>query len=163
MKESATYRAVVREGIIEGEQRVLLLLGEPKFGPADETTRAVIKAIHDPAKLEELLLRLPQAQSWQQLLPRPADLIGGDGLRELLAHLAGVDKGRIEGARRLLLLQGEAKFGPPNAATRRAIEALEDLTRLEELGLRLIEAATWQELLPRSPQHRRNRRRQEAQ
>src|ERR1700730_15833741 len=52
----------------------------------------------------------------------------------------GREEGRAEEARRILLLQGEAKFGPPDAATRAALESLGDLGRLEELSVRLITA-----------------------
>jgi predicted transposase YdaD len=62
-------------------------------------------------------------------------------------YQALVRRSRAEEARRMLLLQGETKFGPPDAATRAALESLDDLARLEELGVRLMIASTWQELL----------------
>jgi predicted transposase YdaD len=68
----------------------------------------------------------------------------------------GREEGRAEGERRLLLLQGKAKFGPPDAATRAALEAITDLTQLEALGVRLISVSSWQELLP--PRRRNGRR-----
>lgn len=71
----------------------------------------------------------------------------------------GREEGRTEGERRLLLLQGEAKFGPPNAVARAAIESIDDLGRLDELGVRLISAGSWQELLALPAQRRRNGRR----
>jgi predicted transposase YdaD len=71
----------------------------------------------------------------------------------------GREEGRAEGARRLLLLQGEAKFGPPDAAARAALESIDDLARLEELGVRLMSAGSWQEVLPSQARRRRNGRR----
>ncbi len=75
----------------------------------------------------------------------------------------GREEGRLEGARRFLLVVGEAKFGPPDAATRAAIKALGDLARFEELALRLITANSWYELLPPpAPKPRRSRRKTEG-
>jgi predicted transposase YdaD len=70
----------------------------------------------------------------------------------------GREEGRAEGERRLLLLQGEAKFGRPDPAVRAALERIDDLARLEDLGVRLINAGSWQDLLPVA-QRRRNGRR----
>jgi hypothetical protein len=77
MEESATYRAIVRRGREEGREegraeearRMLVLFGEPKFGPPDAATRKALKNISDVAKLEELGTRLMSATSWQDLLP----------------------------------------------------------------------------------------------
>src|SRR5262249_2089876 len=73
------------------------------------------------------------------------------GMEESVTYQAIVQKGREEGraqeARHILLLQGETKFGPPDARTRGAIEAINDLQRLEELGVRLLSTDSWQELL----------------
>ncbi len=71
----------------------------------------------------------------------------------------GREEGRAEGERRLLLMQGETKFGPPDAAARAAIERIADVKRLEELGVRLMSAGSWQELLGPPAQRRRNGRR----
>ncbi len=69
MEESSTYRAIVRRGRIEGEWHLLLILGESKFGPPDDATRAAIESIADVAQLENLAARLMTADSWQELLP----------------------------------------------------------------------------------------------
>jgi Domain of unknown function (DUF4351) len=53
----------------------------------------------------------------------------------------------VEGARHVLLRQGRAKFGEPDAATLAAIESLTDLGRIEQLGERLLQVNSWQELL----------------
>jgi predicted transposase YdaD len=89
------------------------------------------------------------------------------GMKESITYQAIVSEGREEGreegraeeARRLLQLQGQTKFGPPDAAVRAAIESISDLQQLEELGVRLISAASWQELLPVPAKRRRNGRR----
>jgi hypothetical protein len=64
--------------------------------------------------------------------------------------------GHVEEARRILMLQGEAKFGPKDPAYE-LLKSIDDLARLEELAVRLVTAATWQELLP-ALTHRRGRK-----
>jgi predicted transposase YdaD len=69
----------------------------------------------------------------------------------------GEIKGRREEARRMILLQGTKRFGPPAADVTAALEAIDDLERLEELQLKLLDVASWPELLP--PTRRRSSRR----
>ncbi len=71
----------------------------------------------------------------------------------------GLQEGRAEGERRTVLLQGEAKFGPPDEATRAAIDAINDLARLDELAVRLMSATSWQDLLSLPPRRGGQRRR----
>lgn len=56
-------------------------------------------------------------------------------------------RGRIAGARTTLLRMGRKRFGEPDAATVAALEAVTDFDRLEQLGERLLDVASWQELL----------------
>jgi len=55
-----------------------------------------------------------------------------------------------EGEKRLLLLMGTKRFGPPDAPTRAAIDELDSPKRLEQLSERLLEVASWEELLTAS-------------
>jgi predicted transposase YdaD len=71
----------------------------------------------------------------------------------------GREQGRLEEARRILLLQGELKFGAPDDATRAAIEAVGEPALLEDLAARFVNAGSWQELLARPAARRRNGRR----
>jgi hypothetical protein len=65
----------------------------------------------------------------------------------------GRNEGRIEGrvseAQRLLLLQGEIRFGTPDEATRSDIEAICDVERLERISKRVLDASIsdWNSLL----------------
>jgi predicted transposase YdaD len=68
MEESSTYRAIVRRGRLEGERHIVMLLGEAKLGPPDAAARAAIEGVTETAELEELGLRLVNAESWQELL-----------------------------------------------------------------------------------------------
>jgi predicted transposase YdaD len=89
MKESTTYQAILREGrnegliegrnegLIEGSireaQRLLMLLGEDRFGAPDEAARAAINAIRDLEHLERITRRTRDANipDWQGLLDTP--------------------------------------------------------------------------------------------
>ena len=52
-------------------------------------------------------------------------------------------------ARQTLLRQGQSRFGPADAETRAAIEAIDDLDRLDQLLEldRMLRATSWDELL----------------
>jgi hypothetical protein len=54
-----------------------------------------------------------------------------------------LDEGMVHEARKLVLRQGQARFGPPDEPTRKAIEALEELEPLD----RLLSVSSWAELL----------------
>jgi hypothetical protein len=81
------------------------------------------------------------------------------GMEESATYQAIRRRERTAEARRFLLLMGERKFGPAEAATRAAIEGMTDLAQLEDLGVRLVSADSWHELLPSPPPRRRNGRR----
>jgi predicted transposase YdaD len=58
-----------------------------------------------------------------------------------------VAKGELREAKKILLRQGQRRFGPPDQQTITAIDALDDLKHLEELTDRVHEVSSWQELL----------------
>jgi len=85
MKESSTYQAIKEEGRREGREearregrremarRILLRLGEDRFGGRPTAAQEVaIAAITDLERLEELVLRAGHVDSWAQLLNPPA-------------------------------------------------------------------------------------------
>jgi hypothetical protein len=81
MEESVTYQAMMAKGIAQGiaqgraqglaeeARRILLVLGEDRFGAPDAATRAALEAITDVAQLEALARRLLHVTSWHELLP----------------------------------------------------------------------------------------------
>jgi predicted transposase YdaD len=95
MKESTTYQAILREGWEEGKQqglqqglqeglqqgreqgtvaeakRLLLLLGENRFGPPDARTKAAVESIADVQRLEELIVLVQNVDGWHALLGLP--------------------------------------------------------------------------------------------
>jgi hypothetical protein len=93
-------------------------------------------------------------------------LRGTRSMKESVTYQAileeGEEKGALAEARKFLLRMGRSRFGPPNAPVTAAVERIADVERLEELGERLLSAATWEELLglpvPRRPRSRRRPR-----
>ena len=76
MHESATYQAILAEGEARGEargelneaRRLLLLLGERRFGRPAALTRRTLVRLRDRARIERMTARLLQAQDWEDLL-----------------------------------------------------------------------------------------------
>lgn len=80
MKESSTYQVILdegrQEGRREGEQmgtvaearRLLLLLGEQRFGPATPEIRQRVEAESGIERLEELVRRVLTASGWDDVL-----------------------------------------------------------------------------------------------
>jgi hypothetical protein len=60
--------------------------------------------------------------------------------------LAILDEGRIDALKKVILMQGRKRFGPPDEAVRATVSALSDLDRLEFLVERLLDVSSWQEL-----------------
>jgi hypothetical protein len=59
----------------------------------------------------------------------------------------GRAEGRVEEVRKILLRLGHQRFGAPPVAIRQTLESLSDLDRMERMADRLLEIASWQELL----------------
>jgi hypothetical protein len=78
MQESTTYQAILKEGLDKGvsegrvseAQRLLLMLGETRFGHADEPIRRSVEAILDVERLERVTRRIldSKVQDWEGLL-----------------------------------------------------------------------------------------------
>jgi predicted transposase YdaD len=89
--------------------------------------------------------------------PRVAEQLfrGARAMRESTTYQAILEEGRVEGRaegraealRQTLLRQGQKRFGKPSKAVRKAVLALQDVSRLEELTERLLDVASWKELL----------------
>jgi hypothetical protein len=72
MEESVTYQKIIRKGKAEGKaeeaRKILLLLGRDHFGEPSAEVQAVLDALTDVQRLEELALRVHHVGSWQELL-----------------------------------------------------------------------------------------------
>ena len=59
----------------------------------------------------------------------------------------GEAKGRADHARTILTRHGTKKFGPPDEQAQAQIAAMADTDRLDELVDRVLDVASWDELL----------------
>jgi predicted transposase YdaD len=73
MKESTTYQSIMQEGRVEEARRILLRVGQDRFGdPPGPEQQSALDAITDAARLEELVVRAGHVASWSELLTAPA-------------------------------------------------------------------------------------------
>lgn len=76
MEESVTYQAILQKGEARGEVRgeargerkALLLVGKKRLGQPSAATIAKIESVSSPERLEALLLRVEEVESWSELL-----------------------------------------------------------------------------------------------
>jgi len=68
-------------------------------------------------------------------------------MRESDTYQGILDEGGVVTAQRLLLQLGRKKFGEPNETIKNNLRAIQDLEHLYRLGERVLDVATWQELL----------------
>ena len=76
---------------------------------------------------------------------------GITAMRESITYMKILNEGKTEGrdeeVRRVLLRQGNKRFGVPSEATLAALQSIGSLERLEALTERLLDVETWDELL----------------
>ncbi len=78
MRESSTIQAFIEEGLQQGRSEgkaqeargIILLLGQMRFGAADDAVKSSLDEIHDLERLEALIKRIMIASSWDDLLGR---------------------------------------------------------------------------------------------
>jgi predicted transposase YdaD len=68
-------------------------------------------------------------------------------MEESVTYQAIIRRGRLQGARDVLLRLGRIRFGDPAPATIATLEAIKELEYLEILSERLLAVSSWQELL----------------
>jgi hypothetical protein len=68
-------------------------------------------------------------------------------MHESDTYQAILDEGEVRGLHRMLLRQGRKRFGAPDPATQAALTAITDLDRLQRMAERLLDVASWQDLL----------------
>lgn len=71
LTDSPGYQLILRRGQVEEARKILLLQGTLRFGAPDDATRAVLDALTDLPKLEQLSARLLGVSSWQELVGAP--------------------------------------------------------------------------------------------
>jgi hypothetical protein len=71
MHESDTYLAILDEGQEKGIREIILVQGEDRFGPPDESVKAGLNNITDLNRLKRIARQTPRATSWQEILNTP--------------------------------------------------------------------------------------------
>jgi hypothetical protein len=68
-------------------------------------------------------------------------------MHESDTYLAILDEGQEKHAKKVILLFGEKRLGPPDGAFRSRLEEIHDLDRLDRMLCKAVEAISWQEIL----------------
>ncbi len=123
---------------------------EPKLGEVvrriDERLRAEAQPAEVAKMWKSLILLLGLRYKGDEIMAWfNDDLLELSSTYQMM--LAGETRGRLEEARRALLIVGETKFGAADPATVAKLESIEDLARLENLMRRIVQASSWTELL----------------
>ena len=71
MHESDTYQMILDEGAERQAKKMILLLGEDRFGTPDESIKAQLNAVTDLERLERMGLKTRTAASWREILDTP--------------------------------------------------------------------------------------------
>jgi hypothetical protein len=68
-------------------------------------------------------------------------------MHESSTYVAILEEGAAKQSHKLLLKQGQKRFGEPTVAQAERLKGIEDLDRLERLAVRLLEVGSWDDLL----------------
>jgi hypothetical protein len=71
MQESDTYLMILDEGREKATRENILLFGEERFGPADESIKAQLGLVTDLDRLKRMVRRAAKAANWQEILDTP--------------------------------------------------------------------------------------------
>ena len=71
MQESDTYLMILEEGEEKATRESILVVGEERFGPVEETVRGQLANITDLARLKRMHRRAVKAANWQEILETP--------------------------------------------------------------------------------------------
>jgi hypothetical protein len=69
------------------------------------------------------------------------------GMEESSGYQIILDRGAIKEVKKILLRQGQKRFGAPDQGVITAVDSVNDLERLERMTDRVLDVASWQELL----------------
>lgn len=68
MRESDTYLMIVDEGKEKQAKQAILLFGEERFGPADDTIKTQLESVSDLDRLNRMIRRAAKASGWREVL-----------------------------------------------------------------------------------------------
>jgi hypothetical protein len=68
VEESTTYQYIIEQGELKALRRILLRHGTDKFGEPAEKVKAAVQESENLPRLERMIMRIPTANSWDELL-----------------------------------------------------------------------------------------------
>ncbi len=71
MYESDTFLAILDEGALKHARKLVLRVGQKKFGPASDDVVTTVQGIENLDRLDRLAERILEVSSWQELLQTP--------------------------------------------------------------------------------------------
>jgi hypothetical protein len=71
MRESDTFMAIIEEGEVNEARKMVLRLGQKSLGVPDEAVTTAVEGTTDLERLELMMERIGEVESWQQLLATP--------------------------------------------------------------------------------------------
>jgi hypothetical protein len=71
MHESDTFLMILEEGEEKARREDILVVGEERLGPPDESTKAQLQAVTDLGRLKRMIRCTAKAASWREILDTP--------------------------------------------------------------------------------------------
>jgi hypothetical protein len=71
MHESDTYLAILDKGKEKQAKKDVLLVGEDRLRPPDESVKTRLEGITDLERLERMIIRAGKASGWEEILATP--------------------------------------------------------------------------------------------
>jgi hypothetical protein len=71
MQESDTYLMILDEGREKQVKKCILLLGERRISPPDESIKTQLESITDLDRLDRIFCHAMEAATWQEILETP--------------------------------------------------------------------------------------------
>ena len=71
LEESDTYLMILEQGEERGRRADILMVGEERFGAADEPVRDHLANLTDLERLKRMLRKAVTAATWQEILDTP--------------------------------------------------------------------------------------------
>lgn len=71
MQESDTYLMILDEGQEKHARKAILLIGEERWGPPEESVKSQLNNIKDLERLDRMIRRAVKAANWQEVLDTP--------------------------------------------------------------------------------------------
>jgi hypothetical protein len=68
MRESDTYLMIFDEGQAKRARKDILIIGQARLGPPEESARTYLDGITDLERLERMLRQAVTAANWQEIL-----------------------------------------------------------------------------------------------